>query len=150
MTTNPSRTDLIIVGCGARKLSHAAPARDLYTSNFFQAKRRYAEASGCPWMIASALHGLLLPGQIIEPYEYNLTLLIPSKQYAWRQMVRKQFAELEFAPDEQLHIELHAGVEYRSQIRLAIDHPATFAEPTASMGIGQQLHWYAVQHQEAA
>lgn len=66
-----SAPDVILVGCSGSKLDHAAPARDLYTSPLFRAARAYAEAKGGPWAILSALHGLVLPDQILEPYDYT-------------------------------------------------------------------------------
>jgi hypothetical protein len=66
-----SRT-LVIVGCGAAKRDEAAPAKDLYTSTYFEKKREYAEAIGDDWRILSAEHGLLDPYEVIEPYETSI------------------------------------------------------------------------------
>lgn len=46
--------DVVLVGCVKRKLSHPAPARDLYTSPLFAKGRAYAEASGAAWFVLSA------------------------------------------------------------------------------------------------
>ena len=66
----------VIVGCGAAKRDgghgQRYPARDLYTSTYFQKKREYAETVGDQWMILSAEHGLLSPFQEISPYETSI------------------------------------------------------------------------------
>lgn len=63
---------LLLLGCVKTKGPSAAPARDLYTSDLFDKRRRYAEASGLPWYVLSALHGLVLPHQVLEPYDMAL------------------------------------------------------------------------------
>jgi len=66
----------VIVGCGAAKRNASQgetfPARDLYTSNYFQLKREYAESVGDQWMILSAKHGLILPTAELRPYETSI------------------------------------------------------------------------------
>lgn len=63
---------IAIVQCGARKLGHAAPARDLYTGPLFRSLRQCAEAIADRWYIASALHGLVEPSTVLEPYDVTL------------------------------------------------------------------------------
>lgn len=72
----------VIVGCGSAKRDRELvpgklrvkryPAKDLYTSTYFQKKREYAETVGDQWMILSALHGLLPPGEEIKPYNVSI------------------------------------------------------------------------------
>jgi len=66
---------LILVGCGARKLAHAAPAKDLYTGPLFRAARAYAEAHADAWYVLSAKYGLVHPDRVIEPYNVYLPKL---------------------------------------------------------------------------
>jgi hypothetical protein len=65
-------TDAVIVGCGARKLEWAAPARELYTGSLFRAASRHAERLGLPWRILSAEHGFISPDTVIEPYDRRI------------------------------------------------------------------------------
>lgn len=66
----------VIVGCGAAKRDgphgKSWPAKDLYTSNYFQLKREYAEANGDQWMVLSAEHGLVPPTAELRPYETSI------------------------------------------------------------------------------
>lgn len=54
---------LALVGCGAAKQdlspTEVVPAKDLYTSNYFALKRRYAELYADEWGILSAEHGYI-------------------------------------------------------------------------------------------
>lgn len=146
--------DLIIIGCGKIKLDHPAPAKDLYVGSLFQAKRRYAEASGAPWVIASALCGLVFPGEELEPYDCTLQQLSSSQLVTWRRRVRYFIAcNMAFQPNEPVCIELHAGERYREEIKFALRHnfeSVEFIEPLAGMGIGEQLGWYRKQREGRA
>jgi hypothetical protein len=73
--TRPAGSRAILLGCVKSKLGHRAHAKDLYVSPLWQGRRRYAEASGQPWQILSAKHGLLDPEQTIAPYDVALAHL---------------------------------------------------------------------------
>lgn len=73
MAPDPGRpADVVLVGCVKTKLEHGAPAKDLYVSDYFAKMRGYVEASGMPWFILSAEHGLVAPDRWLEPYERYL------------------------------------------------------------------------------
>lgn len=67
-----------VVPCGAAKLSHAAPARDLYTSKHFQLALAAAEAEAAAYdgpaevLILSGKHGLLSLDTMVEPYDVRM------------------------------------------------------------------------------
>ena len=67
---------IVVVPCGAGKLDHAAPAGQLYTSQHFaltlKAARKLAEDQGARVFILSALHGLLDPATVVEPYDVKM------------------------------------------------------------------------------
>ena len=72
------------MGCGQQKadIDDAIPAKDLYTSNYFQCKRRYAEAVSQPgedapdgtpgWTILSTEYDVLWPSLEVEPYDTTI------------------------------------------------------------------------------
>ena len=87
----PSKTGCVfLVSCGKRKQSSAVPAAELYISNRFQKTRASVEATGCPWFILSAKHGLLAPNQIIAPYDQTLNGKPPEVRRAWAEKVKGQ------------------------------------------------------------
>ncbi|WP_436909957.1 DUF6884 domain-containing protein [Halosimplex marinum] len=69
-------TKFVLVGCGAAKRDrdHGKkwPAKDLYTSTYFEKKREYAETLGDQWAVLSAEHGLVWPDQKLRPYETSI------------------------------------------------------------------------------
>ncbi len=67
---------IVVVPCGAQKLDTAAPADQLYTSQHFQltyrAARKIAEDQGARVFILSALHGLVEPSAVLDPYDVKM------------------------------------------------------------------------------
>jgi hypothetical protein len=67
---------IFIVPCGDAKLSYAAPARDLYTGSQFRYVFPLADAAarrtGGEVFILSALHGLVEPDRVLEPYNKKM------------------------------------------------------------------------------
>lgn len=68
---------LIVIPCSAKKLDHAAPARELYTGPLFRSALLAAEAlvragRADHVMVLSAEHGLLELDQLVEPYDRKL------------------------------------------------------------------------------
>jgi hypothetical protein len=78
---------LFVIACSGAKLDRAAPARELYTSQLFRKARAYAELHGADWLILSALHGVVEPDRVIEPYDQRMPTTKKGRA-AWRQQVR--------------------------------------------------------------
>lgn len=141
-------TTIGIVACSKTKLAHAAPAKDLYTSQLFRATHAHCEASYDRWLILSALHGLVEPDQIIEPYDLTLTTMSAAERREWAAMVSMQplADDLRVAAYEGMGaIYLHAGVLYRQAFQRG-----KIMVPLEGLGIGQQLGWYAARARERA
>lgn len=66
----------VVIPCGAGKLDHAAPARELYTGAQYRlglaAGEQLAGQLGAQLLIVSALHGLVRPDQLLEPYDLRM------------------------------------------------------------------------------
>src|SRR3954451_23713197 len=104
----------VLVGCVAKKHTEGAPAKDLYRSTLWRGRRRYAESTGLPWFILSALHGLVEPDQHLDPYNVALTDLSASERREWCEGVVAHLAE-RLALGGAL-LEVHAGSAYRKAI----------------------------------
>ncbi|MFJ2922876.1 DUF6884 domain-containing protein [Streptomyces sp. NPDC087307] len=65
---------VVVIPCSGPKLSHPAPAGELYTGSLHTHARRTADAltaHGGTVLVLSALHGLLPLDQVIEPYDHT-------------------------------------------------------------------------------
>jgi len=152
------KVDLIIIGCSAEKAntrSGAVKAQDLYISPLFVAARRYAEATGVPWMILSAKHGLVGRDEKLTSYNTKLDTLSPKAREELAIKVYKTMRDTfsvdaifkgQPASDESFAdkvVEIHAGSDYGSMIQNIIgEYGATVTMPLAGLGIGQRLAWY--------
>ena len=69
---------IYLVACVKGKLPQPAPAKDLYTSDWFRKARQYVEQSGAPWFILSDEHGLVHPDTELAPYEKDIKEMPPA------------------------------------------------------------------------
>lgn len=136
------KVDVVLVGCVKRKLDHPAPAQDLYSSSLFQKERAYAEATGAPWFVLSAKHGLSAPTTVLEPYDLRLSTTPRGYRRTWGDRVVAQLTGA-IGPLAGKVIEVHAGSAYvdpiRDQLRAMGAH---VVEPLHGLTMGQRLSWY--------
>ena len=80
-------TPVCLVGCGKSKLSHAAPARDLYTGPLFRKSLAVAEREAAPTggtvLILSAEYGAVPLDGMLDPYDLALTSLSAAERRTW-------------------------------------------------------------------
>lgn len=129
---------MIVVGCGKSKLDRPAPAAELYTGSLFRAARRYCEARGEPWVIASGKLGLVLPGEVVEPYDQRAPM---SKSGAkrWARVCVECLLRVAGGP---VFVELLAGKAYAEPLAVELWRAGCAnAEPLARMGMGKRLSW---------
>jgi hypothetical protein len=74
---------LFLISCVAGKTAHQASAAELYTSTWFVNARSLVQASGSPWFILSAEHGLLAPSAITAPYNKTLNTMAARQRWDW-------------------------------------------------------------------
>lgn len=83
-----SNREVGLVSCVKTKREEPATPKNLYTSDYFQKMRTYAETHHDDWWILSAKHGLLAPnGPPIEPYDETLTTASKPHHRIWAQQV---------------------------------------------------------------
>lgn len=135
-------TDLVLIGCVKSKGEHPTQAKNLYTSALFRKGRSYAEASGKPWFILSAKHGLVSPDEVIEPYDVYLKGMPAAYRERWGATVVEQLTD-GFGPVQGVTIEIHASATYVDQIRPKLEAGgARVSVPLHGLTMGQRLAWY--------
>ncbi|GAB3488264.1 DUF6884 domain-containing protein [Flexivirga lutea] len=137
--------DVVLVGCVKTKLDHGAPAKDLYVSDYFAKMRNYAEASGRPWFILSAEHGLISPDEWLEPYERYLPDTSREYRTAWGEKVAQQL-EQAVGSLPGLLVDIHAGAAYVESVEEALTpRGAHVLDQLRGLSFGRRLSWY-LQH----
>ena len=82
--------ETVLISCVGQKTAHPAPAKDLYRSDWFIKARKYAENKGARWAILSAEHGLLMPDQVVDPYEKTLNTMCIADREVWAEKTVRQ------------------------------------------------------------
>lgn len=135
----PNGSTVYLVSCVSKKRERACAARDLYISDLFRKARLFAEASGSPWFVLSAEHGLVAPGEVIAPYERTLNTMRLSDRRAWAERVAAQLANA--VPDLSRVVFL-AGKRYRELLsRYLAGRGVAVSIPMKGLRIGEQLRW---------
>ena len=132
-----------LIACCSSKRAGPAPARDLYTSDLFRKSVAYVEAIGAPWVVLSALHGIVMPDAVLAPYDVTLLSMSREQRRCWGEMA----ADALWRFDCREFVFL-AGATYRqpmmdAQIWRARGYRAT--APMQGLGIGEQKAWLAAQ-----
>lgn len=124
-----------LVGCGRTKAPSERPAKELYLGTLFRSARAYAEASCDEWVILSARHGVLLPDDMVEPYERSMSSMRLSEREAWGQRVSSTLNQ-RYRGLQVRYVGL-AGAEYLNYLRLQ----APLDQPLQGMGIGARIKY---------
>jgi hypothetical protein len=132
-----------LVGCVKEKKPERRAAKDLYVSTLFSGRRSFVERSCEEWWILSAKHGLVHPGEVLEPYDVALKDLGRAARRQWSMGVLATIDE-RVGPAAGDIFEFHAGAEYRDfgvadGLRR---RRCTVEVPTEGMRIGHQLQFY--------
>jgi len=137
--------DVVLVGCVKSKRDHGAPAKELYTSDYFSKMRAYAEASGLPWFILSAEHGLVSPDAWLDPYDCYLPDMSREYRLTWGQNVATQL-EQAIGPLEGMVLDIHAGAAYVESVERALaPRGALVTDQLKGLSFGRRLSWYLQQ-----
>jgi len=134
---DPKRRVVALVSCVKSKLDRPAPARDLYTSPLFRLSRSHAERHADAWFVLSALHGLVPPNRVIEPYEVTLNTMKAPERRVWAAKVHRQMRDAGLLETGVSFLWL-AGQRYRGYLS---ERLAAFPQedPLRGLGIGKRL-----------
>jgi hypothetical protein len=137
---NQSET-LVLVGCGDAKADDPRAAKDLYTSNYFSLKRRYAQEYGDEWAILSAKYGLLDPEAEIEPYDVTVDDVDVGE---WGVVVASDLPDV-----RDTNVVVLAGPDYAEEVEGTLFlYGADVERPTEGMKIGERMSWLSDQLDE--
>lgn len=130
---------IYLVSCVKTKRNSAAPAHDLYTSDWFKKVRAYLEKQNASWFILSAKHGLVSSFDIIEPYEETLNNKRKQDRERWALEV---WAKLQLIVEEGDHVVFLAGEKYRSGLIDRLRRLGAQVEvPMQGLRSGEQKRW---------
>ena len=151
---------IYLVACVGQKNPYHTRAEFLYNSPWLRMARQLAYARADDWKILSAEHGLVAPGQRLEPYDASMRSMTPGQRREWGADVQVQLGAwargwMYASAPEWLHsldLVVLAGLDYRRQFLDETDarEPRLNSGqlpglrihiPMAGLGIGSQLGW---------
>lgn len=127
-----------LVACCATKLDAAAPAKDLYASQWFRKARAVVEATGEPWYILSAGLCLVHPETVIPPYDVSMRGFDRHERQRWAGKVMMQLDPILVGPPAK--VIFWAGKLYcepLATLLAARRYQVKF--PLMGLGIGSQM-----------
>lgn len=132
-----------LVSCVKSKRTEPATPKNLYTSDYFDKMRSYAERHHDDWFILSAKHGLVDPdGDPISPYDLTLRDATTGEKRAWAKDVREGLKQRNLLEDG-VTLVIHAGKDYYGELLTLLEEDAVSVEiPTEGLGIGEKKAWY--------
>ena len=131
---------IALISCTKLKQDYSCKAEEMYMkSTLFKKATSYIKQQKYNrWFILSAKYGLLIPDEIIEPYNKTLNNMKAQEIKSWAENV---FLELNKYKIKQ--IDFYVGEKYRKYlIPILIKHNISYSIPLKGLGIGQQLQFY--------
>ena len=130
---------LYLVSCVKTKLPACAPAKKLYDSDWFRKARAVVEATGRPWYVLSAKHGLVDPHAVIEPYEKTLNDMSKNERTDWSRKVMHALDPNLAGVDS---VVIFAAKKYREFLEPELrGRGMTVHVPMKGLRSGEQLAW---------
>ncbi|HEX7063571.1 MAG TPA: hypothetical protein VF199_00755 [Bacillales bacterium] len=130
-----------LLATARKKQSHPAPVTEFYTSPLFRKSVKYALLTYRRFYFYNAKDGLLLPEQIMEPYDVSIKTFTIEEKKHWAATVVDELKRYE-SPEE-VTVYLHGGYVYRKFLQPELKrYGFNYEVPLKGMGIGKQLSWY--------
>jgi hypothetical protein len=126
-----------LVSCSQQKLSHPAPARELYCSPLFKQSLAYAEARCDRVYVLSAKYELVETDQVLEPYDQALSQRSKRERQAWGTRVADRIrSRHQLSP-----LMVLAGADYVMALRWGMvgTDQTRITEPLKGLMIGERL-----------
>ena len=126
---------VVLISCVKRKLDHAAPAKDLYTSPLFRLSWKYAQTRNPDKIfILSAKYHLLNSEKVVEPYDQTLNRMNSQDRKEWSAKVLKELRVNTDTKNDRFV--LLAG---RSYLRYIEDEIVHKEEPLKGLSFGRRI-----------
>ncbi len=127
------------VSCSGKKNSGRCSAATKYASPLFSKSKAFAESNADRWYILSALHGLVLPDDVLDDYDKTLNDMNRDERQMWAQRVASQIKACGAVRSGDQILWL-AGRRYKEDL-IALLKGVSHRDPLEGLGIGMRLRW---------
>ncbi|MGB3204209.1 MAG: DUF6884 domain-containing protein [Crinalium sp.] len=137
--TSTRQRTVALIACVSKKSTKSAIASELYISQWFKAAKRYVEKLGVEYLLLSARHGVVLPKEMLEPYEQSPYKLTIQERREWGIRVVEK---LKYLAPENTEFIILGGKHYREFVIPPLLEAGYHVKlPLLGLGIGKQLQW---------
>ncbi len=140
---------ICLVGCCKQKATRPCQGKDMYLSPLFRFCRRWAERHCQAWAILSAHYGIVLPDEVIEPYDVTIgqrtgygCRMNPAEYMSWMYGHAQARFLCHHVPYELIVL---AGKEYHACLA---HFRIRYTAPLDGLGIGERLAWLKANAEE--
>lgn len=135
------RTAVGLLATSRTKRKEPAPVAEFYQSPLFVKSLQYADQTYQRYYFYNAKDGLVLPGQMMTPYDRSIKTFSSPEKKIWGRNVVRQL--LSHENPEEIALYLHGGMIYRKFLEPSLKaHGFEFCVPLKGLAIGKQLKWY--------
>lgn len=128
---------IVLISCVSKKLDYQTKAKNLYISDLFKKRLKYAQLLNPDKIfILSAKHNLVDLNKKIKPYDMTLNKMNVEQRRKWSDLVLKQLSQK--ADLKKDKFVLLAGNKYREFLPLYLKYCKI---PMKGLKLGQQLQW---------
>jgi len=132
--------EVAIITCGADKQNIQCPAKQMYKGSLFVASKKFAESNYGSYCILSAKYHVLMPDDIIEPYDMFLGKFSKQEKQEWWRITGQQLLE-KFPEDTVYHF--YAGKTYIEGVLPILDKAGRKYECFLNnLGMGYKIQWF--------
>lgn len=133
--------EVAVINCGADKQYKKCKAKDLYTGSLFVASRKYVESVyGNNYCILSAKYHVLMPDDIIEPYDMFLGNFKKQEKEEWWKISVDQLLN-KFPENTVYHF--YAGQDYiKGILPILQDAGRKYECYLNNLGMGYKIQWF--------
>lgn len=135
--------NVALISCTKLKQNYKCRADEMYLPStlFSKAKTYITKQDYDMWFILSAKYGLLLPSEIIDPYDLTLNNMKSKEINEWSNRVYNKLMEYKIN-----QVDFYAGEKYRKYLIPLLEQNNVICNiPLKGLGIGQQLQFYTKQ-----
>ncbi|TLS39050.1 DUF6884 domain-containing protein [Pseudalkalibacillus caeni] len=130
-----------LLATARKKNNKPAPVTEFYQSPLFQKSLEYAKQNYARMYFYNAKDGLLLPNDMMDPYDVSIKTFTHQEREEWAEKVVENFSKVE--NPSKVIVYLHGGAVYRKHLEPKLEkHNFEYEVPLKGLGIGEQLNWY--------
>lgn len=132
--------EVAVINCGAEKQYKKCKAKDLYTGSLFVASRKFAQSNYSQYCILSAKYHVLMPDDIVKPYDMFLGNFTKQQKQEWWQETAKQLM-VKFSTGTKF--DFYVGQDYVEGILPILDSNNIQYECFLNhLGMGYKIQWF--------